>query len=116
MKISDFKGNEAIEILADIMMPISAIVNDDEFKSQIAKREPLMNTVTYILKNHADDVLDMYEPLTKEKREEATPTKIIKLLVDIANDPDISGLFFSQGQTEDATSSGSAMESTEENG
>lgn len=115
MKLTDFKGNDAVEVLADIMLPVSTIVSDEEFQRRLkTKGTPIMQIVSYILKAHPDEVLDMYEPLTKEKREEATPTKLIQLVLDIANDPELSSLFFSQEQTGVSIPSGSATESTED--
>lgn len=115
MKLTDFKGNEAVEVLADVMEPVSVIVSDKEFQTLIkTKGTPIMKVVSYILKNFSNEVLDMYEPLTKEKREEATPTKLIQLILDISNDPELSSLFTSQGQQEALTPSGSATENTED--
>lgn len=117
MKLTEFKGKDAVEVLADIMMPMSNIISDEEFKSLMkTKGTPIMRVVAFILKKHTDDVLDMYEPLTNEKREEATPTKLIQLVLDIANDEELRSLFFSQAQTEGLTPFGSAMENIEENG
>lgn len=117
MKLTDFKGTEAIDVLAKIITPISVIVNDAEFQRLIkTKGSPIMNVIKYILNTFPDEILDIYEPLTKEKREDATPIKLIQLLADIANDPELSALFFSQSQTEDLNASGSATENTEENG
>lgn len=115
MKLTDFKGNEAVEVLADVMLPMSKIIGDEEFqKLAKTKGTPIMQVVSYILKNFSDEVLDMYEPLTREKKEEATPIKLIRLVLDIANDPDMSSLFISQGQIEALTPSGSATENTED--
>jgi len=115
VKLTDFKGNDAVEVLADIMLPVSTIVSDEGFKNLVhTKGTPIMKLVSYILKKFPDEVLDMYEPLTREKREEATPTKLIHLVMDIASDPELSSLFFSQEQTMEQTSSGSATESTED--
>ena len=115
MKITDFKGVEAVDVLADIMMPVANIVSDEDFKAYIGAGDKTgMQIAVYILKNHQNDVLDMYEPLMKESKEEATPTKLIRLVLDIASDPDISSLFIMQGQSEALTPSGSATENTED--
>lgn len=115
MRLTDFKGNDAIEVLADVMMPISEIVSDGEFQRLIKTTgTPIIQIAVYILRNFPDEVLDIYEPLTKEKREEATPTKLIQLILDIMNDPELSSLFTSQGQKEALTPSGSVTENTED--
>lgn len=111
MKLSDFKGEEAIEVLADIIAPASEIISDKEFQRMISTQGiPYMRIVSYILKEHKKSILDMYEPLMQESREEATPTKLIKLVMDMAQDADLTSLFSSQSPEEALTSSGSAME------
>ena len=114
MKLSDFKGEKAVEVLADIMIPASEIITDAELKKMVTKAgTPYMKVAGYIFKQHSTAVLDMYEPLMQESRDKATPTKLIQLVMDIVQDPDLSNLFFSQGQSEALKSTGSAMESTE---
>ena len=113
MKLSDFKGEEAIEVLADIIAPASEIVSDGEFQRMCSTSGvPYMKIVSYVLKEHKKSILDMYEPLMQESREKATPTKLVRLVLDIAQDPEITSLFFSQGQQEALTSSGSVTENT----
>ena len=114
MKLSDFTGDKAVEVLADIMIPASTIMADEGFKEMVKKGTSYMNIAGYILKQHKSAVLDMYEPLMQESREKATPIKLIQLIMDIVQDPELSNLFTSQGQQETLTSSGSAMASTED--
>ena len=115
MKLSDFKGEEAIEILADIMEPASIIMGDEAVQRMLTQKgNSYMKVASYILKEYKKEILDMYEPLTKESRGEATPVKLIKVIVDILNDPELTSLFTSQGQEEALKSSGSATENTED--
>ena len=115
MRFSDFKGEEAVDVLADIMLPASDIITDEEFKKMCRTAGiPYIKLAGYILKEHKSAVLDMYEPLMREPKAEATPVKLVQLIMDIVQDPDLSNLFFSQGQSEALKSSGSAMESTED--
>lgn len=115
MRLSDFKGEEAIDILASIMEPASIIMSDPDVQTMMShKGNTYLKLASYILKEHKKEILDMYEPLTKESREEATPVKLIKLILDIVNDKEITSLFFSQSQDEALKSSGSATENTED--
>ncbi len=116
MRLTDFKGEEAIDVLAEIMLPFSVIINDEEFQKRFKANIPRLEMASFVLKEHKKEILDMYEPLTKESRNEATPTKLIQLILDIVNDPELRSLFTSQGQTEALRPSGSATENTEENG
>lgn len=115
MKLSDFKGTDAIDVLADIMQPASEIISDPELKNMLSvKGTSYMAIAVYVLKNHKEVVLGIYETLTKEKKEEATPAKILQLLMDLIDDPELNQLFFSQGQQEALKSSGSVMANTED--
>ena len=115
MKLSDFKGEEAIEVLADIMEPASVIMSDPDVQRMIThKGNSYLKIASYILKEHPKDILNMYEPLTKESKEEATPPKLIRLILDIINDEELRSLFSSQSPDEALKSSGSATENTED--
>ena len=115
MKLSDFKGEKAIEVLADIMIPVSGIISDEEVKKMLtAKGIPYMQVVGYILKNHASKVLDMYEALMQEPKEKATPVKLTQMVIDIFADPELNSLFTSQSQDEALTPFGSVMANTED--
>lgn len=115
MKLSDFRGEEAIEVLADIMEPASVIMSDPDVQRMMThKGNSYIKIASYILREHPKDILNMYEPLTKESKEEATPPKLIRLILDIINDEELRSLFPSQGQDEALKSSGSATENTED--
>lgn len=109
MRLSDFKGEDAIELLANIMEPASKILNDEKVKE--LKGQSYMDIAVYVLKNHKSEVLEVYNLLYDE---EATPIRLINMLLDILNDPELKSLFISQGQNEENPLSGSAMESTED--
>ena len=114
MKLSEFTGEKAVEILADIMIPASTIIADENFKAMVNQGETYMTIAGYILKQHKEAILDMYEPLMQEPRDKATPIKIVQLIMDIVQDPELNSLFTSEGQQETLTSSGSVMASTED--
>lgn len=113
MKLSDFKGEEALDLMADLMEPATEIINDPQIKA--LKGQPYIKVAQYILKNHKKNSLAIYELLCKEDRKKATPPKILALLIDVLNDPDLQSLFTWQGQKMQEPSSGSATANTKEN-
>lgn len=115
MKLSEFKGDEALNVLAELMEPVTEIMGDQGVRS-LAQTEgtPVIKVAHYVIKNHSENVFKIYEAMTKESRENATPQKLIKFILDIADDPELIDLFTTQGQNGALTSSGSAMENTEE--
>ena len=129
MKLSDFKGEQAIDVLAQIMTPASHIISDEKFKKMVKDGNTYLAIAVYILQNHKEDILDMYEPLTQEDKTEATPiklvgmimdivqdtalnVKLVGMIMDIVQDTALNDLFTSQGQNGTSTPSGSAMENT----
>lgn len=112
MKLSDIKGDEAFEVLADLIDPASAIMADKEVETSF-RSEPRLAFIKLLLKKHSKEITEILAILDRKPVEEyevnlvALPVKVMELL----NDPELEGLFQSQGQTE--TSSGSATENTE---
>ena len=115
MKLSDYKGEKAIEKFADLIEPVCKILGDKEIKSGILAEEPKALLVKKALKNHASEVLEVlailddvpvdgYEPSIVE-----IPVKVLELL----NDDAFGKLFTSQSQTNEDPSSGSATENTQ---
>ena len=111
MKLSDFKGEEALELMADIVEPASQIINDPKTKELRADRPKL---IQHVLKDHAKETLKIYELLYKEDGDKATPISLLNMVVDILADPDLQSLFTSQGQKSAETPSGSVTENTKD--
>lgn len=116
MRLSDFKGEEAIEVLADMIEPVAEILGDEEIRNSIDGNK--VKLVSLILKRHSKDVIQLLAAMERESVEEYE--KKINLftlpmkLMEIVNDPDVVLLFQSQGQTRDAKFSGSASETVQE--
>lgn len=111
-KISEIKGEDALDVLADIIDEIAVICTDKDFVNVI-ENDTQLNVVKYLMKNHKKEilkvlaVLDGCDPATYKPSLVEIPAMLIRLL----NDPAISSLFRSEGSV---TSSGSVTESTEE--
>ena len=114
MKISEYKGEEALELLANLIEPVSEIVTDKEIGTVWAENR--YRSIGIAIKKHKKAVISILAALDNVPVEEykcnifTLPSKILEVL----NDPELSKLFTSQGQMGDATSSGSASENTEE--
>lgn len=114
-KLSEIKGEEALDVLADILEPAAEIMTDKEFVKSVREKQ-VMKAVKAALKNHKRSVIVILAILEGENPDTyapglvALPLKLIELL----NDPDMIQVFYSQGETVDGTSSGSATENTGE--
>ena len=115
MKLSDYQDEKALDMLADLLEPVSEICTDDEIKKIYRAKQSNLKLVKAIIKNHKKAIIEILAIMDDVPVEEyhanifTLPAKILEIL----NDPDFIGLFQSQGQVADKTSSGSATENTE---
>ena len=114
MKLSEYQGEEALDLLADMIEPISEIMTDKEI-GEIWKTNRF-KAIKLAIKNHKKAVIEVMALLDGAPAEEykcnlfTLPFKILELL----NDPALVQLFTYQGQTGDAKSSGSVTVNTVE--
>lgn len=118
MKLSDYKGEDAIDVLADIIEPVGVIITDEEFKNLAKNKAGNLTMVKFILKKHKHEIIEILAALERKSYEEyvetvtllTLPQKIIELL----NDKELSDFFGQQVQMMNEESSGSATENIEE--
>lgn len=118
MKLSDFKGEEAVDVLAGLMVPAISIAMDEElqklYNNISDSGKEIADVVKYMMENYKKEVLDIYSVLCRDDASNATPAALLKMLLEMFQDKEIRSLFFSsQGQSELETASGSVMENTE---
>ena len=120
MKLSDYKGEEALDVLADIIEPLSIILSDKEIQ-ELTKQEnvPPIKFIKPAIKNHKREIIEVLARLENQPVEEYEKTVTLltlpKQVLDLVNDPEVQNLFQSQGETPVTTlaSSSSATENTE---
>lgn len=114
MKLSEYQGEAALDILADLIEPAGEIMSDKQIGDVF--KENRFRAIGLAIKNHKNAVMQIMATMDGVPVEEykcnvfTLPVKILELL----NDPDIVQLFTYQGQTGDADSSGSASANIEE--
>lgn len=112
-QLSEIKGQDAIEVLGDILDPLVEILSDEEIQ-RIYQKERNVDVVRYIMKNHSQKVLEVMAIIDGEDLESYQPSLLdipIKLM-QLIRDPVFAQLFTSQAQNMDNASSGSVMENT----
>ena len=111
-KISEIKGEDALDVLADLLDPMSEICTDEKVKELFKERKKL-NLATYILKKHKKSILTILALLEGVKPDEYKPSLAVLpvLVLQLLNDPDVIAVFRFAGS---GISSGSAMENTQE--
>ena len=112
MKLSEYQGEAALDILADLIEPAGEIMSDKEIGEIFKKNR--FKAIGMAIKNHKKAVMHIMAIMDGVPVEEykcnvfTLPAKILELL----NDPEMIQLFQYQGQTGDAKSSGSASVNT----
>ena len=115
MKLSDYEGEQALDVLADLIEPAMEIMADKEMAGYMRSNQSA-KAVKAAIKNHKKAVieimavLDGADPATYKPKIFDLPIKLLEIL----NDPELMGLFTSQGQNVTEANFGSAMASTEE--
>ena len=111
MKLSEIKGEKALDIIADLIDPITNLVQDKKFKATVDKGNQ-KEVVKFILREHPKDILTVLALVNEEDPATFQPSlvQLPKMVLDLMSDPDIMSLFKSQGQNEQSANFGSATE------
>jgi len=106
MKLSEIKGDRALEVIADIMEPISNIVSDKEAKKafQNAEKEPIVKVLPQLIKTHKQDIYKMLAIIdgvsVDEYKKSSNMMKLLQDFSDIITDESVQSLFISAKATE----------------
>lgn len=116
MKLSELKGEKALDAFADLLEPIAEIFSDEEVVNDIQADKPKILILKNLVKNHKKSVTKIMAILQGEDPDTyvASFMAIPTILVDLINDEAIVSLFTSQGQNVSENRFGSATENTEE--
>lgn len=106
MKLSDIKGERALDVLADLIDPVAEILGDKEISAALQTGKAPAKAIKLALKNHKRAVLDMMAAIDGENPETYQPSLFVlpKRLLDLLNDPEVQQLFASQEMTSDEIS------------
>lgn len=113
MRLCEFQDEKAIEVLAELIEPVSEIAMDENVKKVFKKNKPA--AVKEMLKNHARAVMRIMAALDGIPVEEyhCNVLTLPKKLMEIINDTDVMSLFTDAGTENIGESSGSATVNTE---
>lgn len=116
MKLSEIRGEAAIESLGDILTPATEIMADPKVSSAVESGKPKLVIATTILKNHAKSILTILALLNQEDPETYNPSLLAlpKMVMDLLEDEELMDLFHLQGQLKEDASSVSASENITE--
>lgn len=114
MKLSEIKGEHALDVLAEIMDPVVEIVSDEKINKAIKGELPKITIAKLILKSHPKSIIHILALLNGEDPETYEPSLLVlpKMLLELMNDEELIELFQSQGQMMDSAYFGSATETS----
>lgn len=116
MKLSDYKGEDALELLADILEPAAEIFGDKELGEMYKGGVTVIQLVAKAIKKHKGAVLAILAAAEGKSADEydcnvlTLPAKIMELL----NDKELKPFFTVLAGQNGGNASGSATENTEE--
>ena len=110
-KLSEIKGESALELLADLLDPISVITSDKKFVA-VARKGNRMASAKILLKDHPKEIIKIMALLNGEDPDSYEPPLLSLpiMIIELLNDPDLA-ILFQSGET--VTPSGSPTESIE---
>lgn len=118
MKLSEIKGEAAIDVLVEIIDPISKILTDQDIKNFGKGKKNLIHLTKVLLKNHKNEVIDIMAAVNRTERE--AYVKDLNLLtlpvavIDLLTDPLVQSLFTSAAENGDENTFGSQSENAAE--
>ena len=101
MKISQFKNEDAIDLLADLIEPTSYILADPKVQQAIKAGHSKLHIAKLVLKEHKKEVIEILAALDGKTVEEysCTPVTIIRYLLVLLNDEELVSFFSEQQAT-----------------
>lgn len=116
-KLSEYRGEEALLLMADVLEPALIIMQDPEFvKEAREKREA--TAIKVAIKNHVAEVMEIlaiYNGTTVDKfRKKCNIASVPKMVMEIMEDKELMSFFMSQEPKVDETAFGDVSETIEE--
>lgn len=114
-KLSEIKGIEALDVLAEIVEPVQEIVCDEEVRQMIAVKANRIKLVKPIIKNHKQAIINILAILEGEEpavyAEKVNVLTLPLKLIELLNDQELMTVFRSAEMSSTAPASTSALES-----
>ena len=108
MRLSEIRGDAALDALAELIEPAAEIMSDPLVRKAF-ENKATARAAAIAIKNHKRAVKTVLAVMDGEDPETYSPTMLTLplKLIELANDPEVVSLFTSPGQSSDDLSSGS---------
>lgn len=100
MKITDFKNEEALDLLMCMIEPAAKILTDESVKEAIKNKKSKMGIAKVAIENHKSEVIEILALTDGVPVEEysCNPITIIKKLLELFNDKELMDFLSLQSQ------------------
>lgn len=124
--LTDFKGEAALDLIANIIEPISVIVDDEAVKSLLTSgtdSKELLALTTYLLREHKKEILEILAATEGKKVKDCDFTilslfkdvnNLVKMITEDDELVEVRDFFSGLTQKDSKSSSGNVMETTVE--
>ena len=115
MKLSDIKGEKALDVVVELIDPVTSIIADKEVVAIYRSNKPRILLIKKMIEKHKKEVLHILAVLNDKDPKTYKPSliELPMMLWDLLNDEDLNSLFTSQNQMKESDSSGSVTENIE---
>ena len=114
MKLSEYKNEDALDLLADLIEPVSVLMTDEKLKKMVADSAQRIDVAKYLLKAHKKEIIAVLARLNGADVYDANIVDILTQVLDLINDPVLTDFFESQVRNWGGEISTPAMENIEE--
>ena len=120
MKLTEFKNEDAIELLADILEPTALILGDEKTKQDMidvrSGKKTRAKAVSSVIKRHKKETIEILARLDGKDPKNYTCNILVlpQKILEIINDEELASFFTSQVQMMESESFGLHTENTEE--
>ena len=101
-KLSDYEGDEAIELWADLIEPLTKLLTDEEVQKIYKSGMPKLMIAKEILKAHPAEVTNILQRIDPEPINGLNiSTRFVGIITDISNMPEMQSFFGVAAQGEE---------------
>lgn len=94
MKLSEIKGEAALDVLADVMDPLTALLADPNVKKVVEGKKPKLIIAKSLIKDHKKEIVEIFAILNQKTPEEymesMSITSLITDTLDLLNDKELT--------------------------
>ena len=100
-KLSDYEGEEAIELWGELLEPVAKLIAADDIKELRKSKQPRMVVASTLFKSHPDEIIKILKTIDPDAEITGVSviTAFVGVLTDIMTIPGAADFFQSVGQT-----------------